>query len=64
MDQKFSTRGIRKPESIKKIKDHHEKQLENLKSKRAKQMIITHFLKGKMWWLKKTYLWTTFQVHA
>ena len=35
---------MEKPESIKKIKDHHEKQLENLKAK-AKQMKITHFLK-------------------
>ena len=60
----FPLEELEKPESIKKIKDHHEKQLEKLKKQKSKAMTITHFVKGKMWRSKRTYLWTMFQVHA
>ncbi len=38
---------LEKPESIKKIKDHHQKQLERLKKKKSKDMENNPFLKGE-----------------
>ena len=38
---------LEKPESIKKIKDHHQKQLERLKTKKSKDIENNPFLKGE-----------------